>query len=91
MNGFPDTGTALHDAFQKNPFMKLFVGSGFYDMATPYYATQYTLNHMELNEAQHQRVTLGYYAAGHIMYIQDESLGQLRKDIGAFLGNAFKP
>lgn len=90
VGGFPDTGEALRDAFQKNPFMKLFVGSGFYDLATPYYATQYTLNHMGLNEPQHQRVSLGYYPAGHMMYIQDESLNQLRKDIGTFLNNSLK-
>lgn len=89
-SGFPDTAEALHDAFDKNPFMKLFVGSGYFDLATPYFGTQYTLNHMGLNAAQHARVSLGYYAAGHMMYIQDESLGQLRKDIGAFINNALK-
>ena len=87
-NGYPDTAGALRDAFQKNPFMRLFVGSGFYDMATPYFATQYTLNHMDLNSAQHGRVSLGYYPAGHMMYIQDESLAQLRKDIAAFINSA---
>ncbi|HKD15740.1 MAG TPA: peptidase S10, partial [Candidatus Angelobacter sp.] len=61
--GFPDTAQALRDAFDKNPFMKLFVGSGFYDLATPYFATQYTLGHMGLDAQQHQSVTLGYYPA----------------------------
>jgi len=41
--GFPDTAQSLKDAFDKNPFMKLFVGSGYFDLATPYFATQYTL------------------------------------------------
>ncbi len=88
--GFPDTAQALSDAFEKNPFMELFVASGFYDLATPYFATQYTLNHMGLDTAQHSRISLGYYPAGHMMYIQDESLSTLRKDIGAFLNNALK-
>src|SRR5215471_10561263 len=88
--GFPDTAQALRDAFDKNPFMKLFVGSGFYDMATPYFATQYTLNHMGLDAQQHQSVTLGYYPAGHMMYIRDESLSQLKKDISAFMNAALK-
>jgi carboxypeptidase C (cathepsin A) len=89
-SGFPDTAEALRDAFDKNPFMKLFVGSGFFDMATPYYGTQYTLNHMGLTAQQHNRISLGYYGAGHMMYIQDESLGLLRKDIGAFISNSLK-
>jgi carboxypeptidase C (cathepsin A) len=88
--GFPDTAQSLKDAFDKNPFMKLFVGSGYYDLATPYFATQYTLNHMSLDSAQHARVSLGYYGAGHMMYIQDSSLGELKKDIGAFMTNALK-
>jgi carboxypeptidase C (cathepsin A) len=88
--GFPDTAQALKDAFDKNPFMKLFVGSGYYDLATPYFATQYTLNHMNLDADQHKRVTLGYYGAGHMMYIQDSSLGELKKDVGTFIANSLK-
>jgi carboxypeptidase C (cathepsin A) len=88
--GFPDTARPLKDAFDKNPFMKLFVGSGYFDLATPYFATQYTLNHMSLTSAQHARVSLGYYGAGHMMYIQDSSLAELKKDVGAFMANALK-
>ncbi|MCU1256169.1 MAG: peptidase serine carboxypeptidase, partial [Candidatus Angelobacter sp.] len=88
--GFPDTARSLKDAFDKNPFMKLFVGSGYFDLATPYFATQYTLNHMSLDTTQHARVSLGYYGAGHMMYIQDSSLGELKKDVGAFIANALK-
>lgn len=89
-NGFPDTAPSLKSAFDKNPFMKLFVGSGYFDLATPYFATQYTLNHMGLDPSQHARVSLGFYPAGHMMYIQDESLTALRKDIGKFLDSATK-
>jgi len=88
--GFPDTASALKDAFDKNPFMKLFIGSGYYDLATPYFATQYTINHMGLDTAQHGRITLGYYGAGHMMYIQDQSLGDLKKDVAGFIGSALK-
>jgi carboxypeptidase C (cathepsin A) len=88
--GFPDTAQSLKDAFDKNPFMKLFVGSGYYDLATPYFATRYTLNHMALDPAQHARISLGYYGAGHMMYIQDSSLGELKKDVSTFMAGAFK-
>ena len=88
--GFPDTAQALKDAFDKNPFMKLFVGSGYFDLATPYFGTQYTLNHMGLDADQHKRISLGYYGAGHMMYIQDQSLGELKKDVGNFMGAALK-
>jgi carboxypeptidase C (cathepsin A) len=88
--GFPDTARALKDAFDKNPYMKLFIGSGYYDLATPYYATQYTINHMGLDTAQHSRITLGYYGAGHMMYIQDSSLGELKNDVGKFIQSSLK-
>jgi carboxypeptidase C (cathepsin A) len=88
--GFPDTAQSLKDAFDKNPFMKLFIGSGFYDLATPYFGTQYTINHMDLNANEHKRITLGFYGAGHMMYIQDQSLGELKKDVGAFMAGAMK-
>lgn len=89
-NGFPDTAQALRDAFERNPYMKLFVGSGYYDLATPYFATQYTLNHIDLSPQEHANVSLGYYPAGHMMYIRDESLAELKKDISNFMSNALK-
>ena len=53
--GFPDTSESLRLAFVKNPYMKLFVASGYYDLATPYFATQYTLNHMNLDRSSTPR------------------------------------
>jgi hypothetical protein len=45
---------------------------------------------MGLNADEHQRVSLGYYGAGHMMYIQDTSLGELKKDISSFIQKALK-
>jgi carboxypeptidase C (cathepsin A) len=88
--GFPDTSEALRLAFVKNPYMKLFVANGYYDLATPFFATQYTLNHMNLTADQHNKITLGYYDAGHMMYIKSDSLTRLKKDVGGFLTNALQ-
>jgi carboxypeptidase C (cathepsin A) len=88
--GFPDVSESLRLAFVKNPYMKLFVASGYYDLATPYFATQYTLNHMNLDPQQHAKVTLGYYDAGHMMYLRSDSLDHLKQDVSGFLGNALK-
>jgi carboxypeptidase C (cathepsin A) len=89
-DGFPDTSEALRLAFVKNPYMKLFVASGYYDLATPFFATQYTLNHMNLTPDQHAKVTLGYYDAGHMMYIKSDSLSRLKKDVSSFLAGALQ-
>jgi len=89
-DGFPDTSEALRLAFVKNPYMKLFVASGYYDLATPYFATQYTLDHMNLTPGQHQKISLGYYDAGHMMYIKSTALGRLKQDVGSFLTSALQ-
>ena len=88
--GFPDTSESLRQAFVKNPYMKLFVASGYYDLATPYFATQYTLSHMNLEPGQHQKITRGYYEAGHMMYLRSDSLDHLKQDVSGFLGNALQ-
>ena len=70
--------------------MRLFVASGYYDLATPFFATKYTLDHMNLTSTEHQKISLGYYDAGHMMYIKSESLGQLKKDVSSFLAGALQ-
>jgi len=88
--GYPDTSDALRLAFVKNPYMKLFVASGYYDLATPFFATHYTLNHMNLNQQQQSKISLGFYDAGHMMYIKSDSLAQLKKDVSVFLNTALQ-
>jgi carboxypeptidase C (cathepsin A) len=83
--GYPDTGEALRSAFAKNPYMKLFVASGYYDLATPYFATQYTLNHLGLDPSLRGNIQTGEYEAGHMMYIHTDSLAKLKTDVSAFL------
>ena len=70
--------------------MKLFVASGYYDLATPFFATRYTLNHMNLDQQQQAKITLGYYDAGHMMYIKTSSLDRLKQDVSGFLGKALE-
>jgi carboxypeptidase C (cathepsin A) len=89
-NRYADTSDALRQAFSKNPFMKLFVANGYFDVATPYFATQYTLSHMRLDPSARARVSQGFYEAGHMMYIEEKSLQQLKKDVSAFIQSALK-
>ncbi|HLK57176.1 MAG TPA: hypothetical protein VKU00_11455 [Chthonomonadaceae bacterium] len=83
--GFADTGEALRSAFAKNPYMKLFVASGYYDLATPYFATKYTLNHLGLDPSLRGNIQTGEYEAGHMMYIHTDSLAKLKRDVSGFL------
>jgi len=83
--GHPDTSEALRQAFAKNPHMKLFVASGYYDLATPYFATVYTLGHMGLDPSLRKNITTAEYEAGHMMYINEPCLQQLKKDAQGFI------
>jgi carboxypeptidase C (cathepsin A) len=87
-NTYADTSLALSSAFNKNPYMKLFVGCGYYDLATPYFAAQYTLDHMALDPSVRGNIQLHYYEAGHMMYIDRRSLAQLKRDVAAFIQSA---
>jgi carboxypeptidase C (cathepsin A) len=64
------------------------VASGYYDLATPYFATEYTLDHMGLDPSLRPSVTKRYYEAGHMMYIDLRSLAELKRDVAAFVQSA---
>ncbi len=88
-NAYADTSNALRNAFSKNPFLKVFVAFGYYDMATPYYAAQYTLDHSNLDATHRASITRAYYEAGHMMYIESKSLAKLKQDVDKFIDSAW--
>ena len=69
----------------KNPYMKIFVGCGYYDMTTPFFAAEYTLATMNLDPTLRQNISVSYYEAGHIMYIEKNSLRKLKEDAAKFI------
>lgn len=90
-NSFVDVGETLRQAMSMNPFLKVFIGSGYYDLATPYLATRYTVNHLHLDAELQANVTMADYPAGHMMYIQWGSLERLKHDLVNFLRQAVSP
>jgi carboxypeptidase C (cathepsin A) len=88
--GFPDTSEALRTALVQNPYMKVFVAYGYYDLATPYFGAEYTMSHLDLHPALRENITGAYYEAGHMMYIDVESLAKLKSDIVSFYASAME-
>lgn len=80
-----DVTPSLEAAFAQNPYMKLFVAMGYYDTATPYYAVEYTIDHLAISPQARANITTGYYAAGHMVYIDDPSMKQFRADLGKWM------
>ena len=84
-NQYADTSIPLKDAMAKNPYMKVLVASGYYDMATPFFAAEYTFSAMNLDPSLRKNVIFKYYESGHMMYIETRSLGKLKADAAAFI------
>lgn len=87
-NQFVNVGEMLRSAMAHNPYLKVFVANGYFDLGTPYFATEYVFNHIGLDEAARKNVSMGYYEAGHMMYIHQPSLVKLKDDLTAFMRSA---
>ncbi len=84
-NRYVNVGEHLREAMARNQALRVFVANGYYDLATPYFATLYTFDHLGFDPGYEERVRMGFYEAGHMMYIQKASLERLREDLLGFL------
>ncbi|MBV9216589.1 MAG: peptidase S10 [Acidobacteria bacterium] len=89
-NGYADTSIPLKDAMNRNPFMKVMIACGYYDMATPFAAAEYTVSAMNLDPTIRRNINFNYYEAGHMMYIDTRSLKKLHDDEAAFISAAVR-
>lgn len=83
-NQFLNVAESMRDAMAKNPALKVYVGCGYYDFATPYFTAQYDIEHMFLRPEQRKNVQFNFYEAGHMYYINKPSLEKFKKDVDAF-------
>jgi carboxypeptidase C (cathepsin A) len=90
-NQYVNVAETLRQAMTINPHLKVIVANGYYDLATPYFATEYTVNHLGLHPSLRGNVSLTYYEAGHMMYIHLASLARLNADLAAFMSSAIQP
>lgn len=84
-NNYVNVATTLADSLTRNPFLKVHVSSGYYDLATPYFATEYTFNHLGIDPALQKNVTQDFYTAGHMMYLNLPDLKKLKDDLARFI------
>ncbi|MEL6328701.1 MAG: peptidase S10 [Planctomycetota bacterium] len=82
--GITNLGERLRSAMHQQPYMNVFVASGYYDAATPYFAADYTVDHLQLRPELRDNVRVRYYEAGHMMYVHRPDLEKLRGDLAAF-------
>jgi carboxypeptidase C (cathepsin A) len=86
--GAPNVEGDLIQAMIENPNLQVQVETGYFDMATPFFATEYTMDHLGLPEKLRRNIHVEYYTAGHMMYLHSDDLAKLGKTVGSFLDNA---
>ncbi|MDB6080758.1 MAG: carboxypeptidase family protein [Chlamydiia bacterium] len=88
--GYLSLAEHLQNTMVKNPSMHVFIASGHYDLATPYFAADYTINHLHLNAKLRGNIHQYYYDAGHMMYLHEPSLVKLKSDLTHYLQTSLK-
>jgi carboxypeptidase C (cathepsin A) len=84
-NEYVNVAETLRKAITGNPNLKVYVANGYYDLATPYLATRYTFKHLGLDKTLSYNVRMGYFEAGHMMYIHIPSLVKLKSELVDFI------
>lgn len=87
-NGYVDVGETLANALTHNPFLKIHVSSGYYDLATPVLATRYTFNHLGVDPKLLTNIVIDTYTAGHMMYLNLPDLKKSKADLARFISGA---
>jgi carboxypeptidase C (cathepsin A) len=87
-NNYVNVAETLRRSMNTNPYLKVHVANGYYDLATPYYATRYTFDHLGLDPSLQANISMSYYPAGHMMYIHNRSLIALKASLADFIHSA---
>jgi carboxypeptidase C (cathepsin A) len=86
----PYVAADLASAIRKNPHLHVFSANGYFDLATPFFITEYDLSHMDLEPSLRGNVQFGYYPSGHMIYLNVEALHKLKNDLAGFITDAQK-
>jgi carboxypeptidase C (cathepsin A) len=83
-----DVALDLSAAMRENPHLLLYSLNGIYDLATPFFGTEYDLGHMQLNAATKGNVRFAYYPSGHMVYLNPDALKLMKADLARFYDEA---
>jgi carboxypeptidase C (cathepsin A) len=87
-NRYVNVADMLREAMTQNPSLKVMIANGYYDLATPFFATEYTVNHIGLEPALSNHISLTYCDAGHMLYTKKNCLDSLHGAMADFYQKA---
>ena len=92
---FTSTGNddaSLSSAFARNPRLHLYLGVSLYDLDAPFYATEFTLAHLNVSaEVRAGNISVGHFEAGQMPYVDGKSLARLQADLAGFINHVTAP
>ncbi len=77
----------LSQAMKYDPDLQVLVNSGYFDLATPFYATVYTMNHLQIPRELQNHIHMEYYNSGHMVYVHVPALKHLHDNVARFIRN----
>ncbi len=87
-NAYVEVSETLRDTMTKNPGMQVYVASGYYDLGTPYFATEHTFAHLGIEPELQDNIEISYFESGHMMYVHQPSIEKLGSELRAFVERA---
>lgn len=87
VNAAPDLATAM----ASNPNLKVFTAGGYFDFATPYFASEYMFDHLGLPPQIQKNLTFHVYPSGHMLYLNTDTLGRLKADLSQWYDATLSP
>ena len=85
-----DTALDLSAAMRENPHLMVYSLNGLYDMATPFFGTEYDLGHMQIDRTLRPNLRFAYYPSGHMVYLNTEALHSMKADLARFYDDAVR-
>ena len=83
-----NTAADLGMAMRENPRPKVYSLNGIYDMATPFFGTEYDIAHIWLDPSLRGNVRFGYYPSGHMVDLNQDALKTMKADVAKFYDDA---
>ena len=90
-NRYVNVAEKLRTAMTENPFLHVFVAKGYYDLATPFFAADYTFDYLGLDPSLRSHLSGDYYETGHMTYVQLASLAKMKQDLAKFISESIPP